>query len=188
VYLTLCPGVRHGEIEIVPFLDWCANIKVGISPALVADLRDNERHDVLVRFVATSLQKLCDRDGLDFSKIRQAENLLLERGTELESIHLLKETVSYRVVISFQLYPKGGASVAFIEYTDKKVNKSARKVWTELILYDDLYWLACSVIVKNGVVHIRPRTTHKARFCRKFYKVSHKLRVSDLFKPSPAEL
>jgi hypothetical protein len=184
VYLTLCQNSRHGNTKITPFFEWCANIKVGISPLLVNPLPEREKHDFLVTFVAGSLKALCDRDGLDFSKVQKAENLLLEHRTELECVHLLKETTRYRVLISFQLYPNGGPSIAFLEYTDKIANRTGRSFLTELVSYGDLYWIAQSVTVKNGLVQIKPRTSCKARFWSEPYKVPYEFRVADMLKSS----
>jgi hypothetical protein len=188
IYLTFSPTLRPGELEFRTDrgLWWLTNVKVGALLDEVNQLPEMERHDLLVKFVATSLKALCVRDHLDVSKVQIAENLLLERKSELESLHLVKETVSYRVAVSFQVCPQNGPSLAFVEYTDKKGNKTGKTPLTQLRIYDDLYWIASTVCVRKGIILIRPRTGFKARFYCKEYSVPFRIRVSDLLDGTPS--
>jgi hypothetical protein len=184
VYLTLSANRASSDVNIVPFLEWCANIKLGF-PSIGDDTSENEKHDLLVRFVAKAFKQLCKRDSLDYPKVEKTKKLLLTYRTELESVHLLKETGGYRVTISFQVCPHGGPSLAFVGYNDKKAERIGKKILTELTLYEDLHWIASSIVVKNGVVEIRPRTSRKARFWSRLYKVPFKIQITDLLRSAP---
>ncbi|HQR08838.1 MAG TPA: hypothetical protein PLN21_18600 [Gemmatales bacterium] len=89
IYVKTLSTLRHEQIAFhqAPEAEIIC-LQAGIDPTVINQLYGNNRDDYLVRLLAKCLKAVCKRDGLDFSKVKTVEKLLLQFRTKLESLHL----------------------------------------------------------------------------------------------------
>lgn len=170
----------HGDIQISNQIERFININVGVSPVEFNKLTLEEKQLKIIDLTANVLFVLCERYELDNEKINFVKNMLLKYKTELEILHLVKETSKYKVAISYQIRPLEKKSISFVEYTDKKNKQTCKKILCELKHYEDILFLVASISVKGNEITLKPRQSSTAEQFISSYDTPIKIYFSEL--------
>jgi len=145
-----------------------------------ASLEDEGKFRCLVALTISALRCLCDHYGLSGDTVEQVGEQVLTQGTELEILVKHKETKSYTVRVTYQIFPLGCQSVAHVEYTDKKTGRQGKTVLTHLNELWDIWFLVSSVSVSKGVIRVAPRDSFQASMYTGGYPVPLELPVEQV--------
>lgn len=174
IYLNLTSQLSHGEVEISSkerIEKWFIYVDAGISPELFEVMDDDGKFNLIVTLTTKALELLCVRDHLNTSLVKQVEKEILIYKTELEILHKLKNTKNYQVTITYQINPKGNQSTVYVTYFDKNESTKSRKLLVQLKNYEDIFFLINDIIVKNGIITLKPRKSYKASFYINSYDI-----------------
>ncbi|NGZ77671.1 hypothetical protein [Saccharibacillus alkalitolerans] len=181
LYVVLTPELPQGEVR-GPKPSPMKRIRfyeAGLPPEPFNGRSREEQETELLGLLAAVLKRIAG--GAEQLRIvEETYRLLRERGSEAEIDHLNKETRQYRVSVSYQIRPLGRKSTAIIEYIDRLNGVTRRNVFQELNRYEDIYFLAGSMTVKNGLIVISPRTSDTAKFHIRSYRTPIEIALNDI--------
>ena len=181
VILTPALAAEKAELSAVSLDKRARFVDVGLSPDYWDKLSDNEKHDHLVNLTAEAL--LATNSGHQKNLIETVSTKLKEIKSEIEIKLKTKDTLSYRVEVSFQVSPNQNSSVAYIIYTDKASGHMGRGTLSELKFYDDIYKLCGSIIVRSREIVISPKPSFRASLVAKRYETPFTLSIDELLAP-----
>jgi hypothetical protein len=177
--IFLNPNLSEGEILFADENKWnpvgkgFQDVDVGVNPSKFNLLNYNEKNKFLIGMIVDVLKEVNKKYKLDLNTIKQVGELIFRFGEKLELTYKTKETKKYKVIISYQVaLPSTGR--AFIEYIDKKDNKS-EKMAIPVKLYEDIFFLAGSLKVKGSTITLKSRGSLKSQAYIKRYNLPMKI-------------
>ena len=182
VYIQLTPAlpaetVRISDVQLEP---WMVIVEVGQPIDEWPTSGEEAQSRQLVRLTGQVLRFLCDAHQLDGRMIPHVEAQILEHGAELEIERKVKETRSYRAVVSYQVLPYGQPTPLYVEYQDHKTGARGKKEVLRLKDFEDVFPLVGSVSVVGGILRLLPRNSFRARAAARGYQTPIEVPVTDL--------
>lgn len=171
VYIVLTPLLEEQvimESERRPE-KWMRYFYVGVSVDSFNCKTSLEKEEYILQLISTVLKKISINEA-QMRLVSDVQHLLHTSGSEIEITHLSKGTSKYKVTITYQIRPLHKQSTAIIEYHDLMNNVRRKSVFLELNMYEDIYFLASSITLKDGIVCIKPRTSQTANYHIKSYE------------------
>ncbi|MEK5231643.1 hypothetical protein MHB42_07670 [Lysinibacillus sp. FSL K6-0232] len=138
-----------------------------------------EKEVYLLQLIANVLQQIAST-AQQAGLVEDVYQLLLQLGSEMEIIHVTKETSQYKVTISYQIQSLQEKSTAIIEYHDYKEQLTRKAAFLDLNMYEDIYYLVSSITVKNGVIYLKPRTSRTASYHTQAYATPIAIPIHDI--------
>lgn len=146
-------------------------VDYGISPISINKMSKENQLKFLYEATFDVLNHLARKDKIKAQLIDRVMEDIHNYKNGLEILHKQKDTSSYSLSISYQVKPNGGKSVGWILYIDKQTQWSGKIQFIELENYQDIFFLISSISVSNGVIHLKPRNSFKAKIWNKRYSV-----------------
>lgn len=160
-------------------------VDYGASPASVRAMDDTQRE----AFVATStfeiLASLFGDDPKQEVLLMRVRKEMEAFGSDLEIIHKVKDTSTYRIIVSYQIRPHGIPSIGLIEYHDKKTGVAGKKPFIELKFYGDVFSLVGSIAVTKGIITLKARSSFKASLYTNRYQIPITIPVEQILNAEP---
>lgn len=173
VYVCLTPALPRAKAVLCEFVfeTWMRYVSVGMPPSEWDSLDEDGKFCCLVSLTSVGLKQFCQQYGLSIDPVIHVEASMRNEKTDLEIEHLRKETSAYLIRVTYQIAPRGGRSIAYVEYVDKKMGRKGKVVLTRLAHHDDIRPLVSSLSVSGGVIRVKPRTSALASFTTRQYPV-----------------
>lgn len=181
IYVVMTPLLEEKEVRLSDrqVEKRIKLVYVGVVPEWFNKQADEEKEQTILELVNCVLESIAI-DTEQKQRVQEVYALMQQRGSELEIIHLIKETRSYRVTLSYQIKPLGRKSAAIAEYVDLKEQTRRKGVFLELDHYEDIFLLASSLAVKNGRLELKPRTSRVASYRSPSYSTPVSFPVASL--------
>ncbi|OGH10430.1 MAG: hypothetical protein A2857_05420 [Candidatus Levybacteria bacterium RIFCSPHIGHO2_01_FULL_36_15] len=174
------PELSVGEILFADENKWnpvgkgFQDVEIGVNPSKFNPLSDKEKNEFIVQHITKMFTEVNKRYKLDLKALKQVESIILESGEDMEFVYKIKETQKYKVIISYQVKLPNEAK-AFITYIDKQNNNSSGKVTVPTQLFEDIFYLAGSIQVKDSMVTLKSRDSHISQVYTKRYELPMKI-------------
>ncbi len=170
LYIVLAPELKPGDIHgpRPSAMKRMVFYEVGVSVEAFNTCTNEEQDQVLLDIMVKVLNRIAQNDE-QLQMVEKAYRLLRRYGSEVEIIHLTKTTKLYAVNLFYQIRPLNKKSTAIIEYIDLTNGITRRSTFLELNSDEDVYFLASSLTVKDGMITIKPRTSQAASLRTRFY-------------------
>ncbi len=146
-------------------------IDYGLSPEAINGQAEAEKERIALNATLNALGLVCERTGRGRETIERVRREIEEHGSELEIVDKTKDSKTFAVTVTYKIRPGGGRSVGLLSYTDKTSGRSFKKVFIELLQYEDIFALVGSISVSGGVVRLSPRSSLKADLTTQRYTV-----------------
>ncbi|WP_219836964.1 hypothetical protein [Paenibacillus sp. R14(2021)] len=181
LYIVLTPYLAEGAIEESANRPekWMKFYYIGVSLELfnLQSKEDKENNIIeiitnVLKSIAISEDQICIVDKV-FKK-------LVKLRSNLEIIHLTKDTKKYTITISYQIRPENKISRAFIECFDKKTGITRKSNLIQLKSYEDIFYLVSSITESNGFINLKPRNSELANFHIKSYETPMKINIDQM--------
>ena len=181
LYVNFTTVLKEHEIRLSPRMPekWLRYIDYGLDPATVLKMTESQRESFAAECTFRVL-KFLGEDATQQQLVERLRRELEASGSELEILHQTKETATYRVVVTYQIRPRGEQSVAWIEYHDKRRNLRGKKRFIALQFYEDVFPLVGNISVAGGTICVTPRKSFKASLDTTRYRVPFVIPISDL--------
>jgi hypothetical protein len=114
--------------------------------------------------------------------IAATERLIHERGADLR-IHLMRySSRALEIELSYTIAASGAvpASQAWIAVTDRRTGHTREALLADLQFFEDVFFLASRVTVKDRVITVHPRRSARARLYTSRYDVPFVLAADDI--------
>jgi len=182
LYINFTTLLKEHQFRLSPRIPeaWLRYVDYGVDPKTVRRMRERDREEFVANCTFRVLRFLSRGDAAQRRLIEAVRRELDSAGSEMEILHKVKETATYRVVVTYQIQPRGGESVGWIEYHDKRKGVRNKKPFVELRFYEDIYPLVGSIAVSGGTIRLTPRGSFKASLDTKRYRVPFAIPISDL--------
>ncbi|SCW71544.1 SAM-dependent RNA methyltransferase [Paenibacillus tianmuensis] len=181
VYIAITPFLDEGcimESELRP-KKWMKMFYIGYPPAAFNQQSEDEKEHCITKLITKILKNIA-KDAEQSQLVENVQHLLLRDQSELEIIHLTKETKTYKVTVSYQIRPLRKASKAIIEYWDKSANVKRKCAFQDLKIYSDIFYLVSSITVAEGVIMLKPRTSAAAQQHIRSYAAPITITIGDI--------
>ncbi|MHA7966789.1 hypothetical protein ACX93W_22000 [Paenibacillus sp. CAU 1782] len=169
---TITPSQRGAD-------KWMKYYDVGVSQSAFNRKNNLEKQRYILELITNVLRTIAKSEEQTLL-VNGVYQLLLEAGSEMEITHLTKETSKYSVKVSYQIRPLNKKSRALIEYHDLLNNVRRKLTFLELNFYEDIFFLAASLTLKNGMIHLKPRTSQSAAYHIKSYTTPIAIAIDEM--------
>ncbi|WPK13580.1 hypothetical protein R6U77_07905 [Lysinibacillus louembei] len=181
VYIVMTPllgeqVVREAERQIDKRVK-CYYVGVAIDSFNYKSVKEKEVY--ILELVAKVLLEIA-HNAEQADLVISTHQLLLQLGSEVEITHLTKETKKYKIMITYQIHPNNAKSKAIIEYHDLQQAVKRKKAFLELNMYEDIYFLASTVMLQKDMICIKPKTSETARYHTKDYVTPINLAIEEI--------
>lgn len=172
------------EIEEIQFSertieDWMRYIDFGVCFDSLKALDEHELERFLINSTFKLLSFLCYGDKNKLEIIENAKEAVEEFGSEVELPVKLKETKSYKVSITYKLFPNNEGSYGILKYENLKSGESFKEKFIELKGPDDIFPLVGSIAIKDRKIIIKPRASFRAGLYTKSYSVPLEIDIGE---------
>lgn len=154
-------------------------IDYGLSPEAVNRQADTEKERIALSATLKALELVCEQIGRGRGTIERVRREIEEHGSELEIMHKTKDSKTFAVSVTYKIRPGGGRSVGLLSYMDKASGRSFKKVFVELLQYEDIFALVGSISVSGGVIRLSPRSSFKSNLTTRRYQVPIEVSVAE---------
>ncbi|NMM50927.1 hypothetical protein [Paenibacillus aquistagni] len=181
LYIVLTPFLAEGEIEESANRPekWMKLYYIGVSPDLfnLKPKEDKENNIIeiitnVLKSIAISEDQLCIVDKV-FKK-------LVKLRSNIEIIHLTKDTKKYTIIISYQIRPENKISRAFIECLEKTTGIKRKSILIQLKSYKDIFYLVSTISESNRIIILKPRNSELANSHIKSYETPLKINIDEM--------
>src|SRR5262249_52190451 len=114
-------------------------IDFGLAPEKVNRLSETEKESLVCRSTFDILRFVAAERPEQLVVVESVAVEIEEKGSELEIVHMTKETAAYAVTVTYQIRPNGKQSVGLIEYHDKKSGQRMKSEFVKLNDYEDVF-------------------------------------------------
>lgn len=171
------PRTVHKENSWLRYLDF------GLSPSRLNAMPDSQKIEVLLNSTFDVLRFAASGNPDMLERIQEVVNLVELHGEKLEILHKKKETERHSISVFYQIHNPGMAATALLEFNDKYSGETRRGSFLELSRYEDIFFLVSEISFKNDCVTLKPRSSFKADFRNKQYKVPIIVPIKELKTP-----
>lgn len=185
IYINFTTCLREGEVVLSKrhTEGWYIYINCGANPNSINCLRDSEKERLIEELTFKILRNLYHDDLARINLIDMVEEEIKKYGSETEIIYKIKETKSYKVLLSYQICPNDLESCAILEYWDKTNNMTFKKKIFNLYSYEDIYPLVDSISIKNESIIFQPKKSYRAELYNMRYTTPIRVSISELAEP-----
>lgn len=164
--------------ERIKYLDF------GLVPEQTNHLSDMDKESLVCRATFDVLRFVASERLDQLALVERVAAEIEEKRSELEIVHKTKDTATFGVTVTYQICPKGQASVGLIEYHEKKSGQRLKSKFVTLNHYEDVYALIGSISVSGGVIILKPRPSFQASLSTEAYRVPIQIPIADLDEKS----
>lgn len=181
VYIVMSPLLAESSIEVSERRPekWMKYVYAGVSVDPFNSKSTQEKEEYILTLMSDLLKSIALNDEQEML-VDDVYRLLRGSGSELEIIHIVKETSKYKVAISYQIRPLDQASKGLIEFHDRISGLIRKGVFIDLKHYEDIYALVASIAVSNGAVQLKPRTSLSASYRTKAYETPITIAIDEI--------
>lgn len=182
LYIAFTPKLPQGAYRFStrPTEDWFREVEFGLSEEATKGLSDAAKESLVQQATLSVLRFVAASDPHLLATIDRVEAEINEKGSELEIVHMTKDTARYTVTVSYQIEPKGKQSIGLVAYRDKKSGETLKSEFVKLNDYADVVPLVGAISVSRGKITLKPRTSFKASLYTRDYRVPITIPISGL--------